>query len=99
MKPKIQYDIYECKEYFEKETKKIKNGLVKQVENNKMSPETAREKLDMYLSMLVFLGVCVKWAEDEKFLNGNEFSFHALYSIGEQSSKGDQKLKEAVKNL
>jgi len=99
MTPTIKYNIYETQEYFEKQTDKIKKHLTKMVKGNKMSKETARKKLDMHYSMLIYLGVCVKWAEDEKYLNDNNFSFHALYAETEQNSKGDKKLRDAVKNL
>lgn len=97
--PKISYDIYETEEYFKKEVEQLKEDLTADVLNGLIEPESARKKLDMYLSMLIYLGVCVKWAEDEKFLNDNEFSAHVLYQLSEEKGKGDKKLKEAMKNL
>lgn len=95
----MEYNIYETYEYFEKETKRLRELLKKQVNSGKMKPEKAREKYDMYLSMMTYLHVCVKMAESEEYLGDHTFSALHLYAKKDRESTGTANLKKALKDL
>jgi len=95
----MEYNIYETYEYFEKETKRLRELLKKQVLSGKTDPKKAREKYDMYLSMMTYLHVCVKMAESEAYLNDKSFSALHIYAKNDRKSSGTTKLKEALEKL
>jgi len=95
----MEYNIHETFEFFQKETERIKNDLAMKVTEQGLDPVRAREKYDMYRSMLTYLRVCVKMAEAEDYLQDNSFSALHIYAKNEERSSGDKKLAEAVRNL
>lgn len=97
--PKIEYDIYETYSFFKKKEEKLKTKLSKAVESGKMDSLKAREEWDMFLSMLIYLEVCVGMAEDEKYLQDNTFSMKHLYAVRENKSKGNEALRKVLQAL
>lgn len=97
--PKIEYNIYDVYEFFSKETEKVKQQMIADVASGDIDKIKAREKYDMYLSMMIYLQVCIGLANDEKYLDDNSFSMKHLYAKQEKESSGATKLRKALEKM
>lgn len=95
----VEYNIYETYDYFEEQTKKLRELLKKQVLAKEIEPIEARKKYDMYLSLMTYLHVCVKMAEAESYLGDKTFSALHLYAKEDRKSSGTANLKKALEKL
>jgi len=97
--PKVEYNVYEVGEYFKDEINIIEKRLSQDVKDDKIKAEDARKKLDMYLSMMIYIDICIGMAEHEKFMNDKSFSQYAIHAKAEKEASGKNKLRKAFKEL